>query len=288
MLRALFKEPLLHFLLIALAIFAVQGLVADGRTRAPDAIVVSAPKIEQMATLFTRTWHRPPSADELKGLIDDHVKEEIFVRQALELGLDKDDTVVRRRLRQKMEFLNEADAETLEATEAELQAYLDANPDAFRVGRMLAFQQVYLNPLWHGETIDADAAALLKRLQAEPGADRSALGDPTLLPAELPVSDDASIGQTFGFDFAGVLDESPVGVWTGPVASTFGVHLVRVTERVPAQTPKLDEVREAVVREWTNAKRRELQEQRFAELLKGYTVTVVSMAGKVGDKEAAP
>lgn len=276
MLKSLLKEPLLHFLLLALAIFAVHGLISDGRTRAPDGIVVSAPKIEQMATLFTRTWHRPPTADELKGLIDDHVKEEILVRQALALGLDKDDTVVRRRLRQKMEFLTEAETPT--PTDAELDAYLKANPDAFKVGRMLAFQQVYLNPLRRGEAIDEDAASLLMALQAEPDADLSTLGDPTLLPAELPRSGDASIGQTFGFEFVDQLDDAPLGQWTGPVASAFGVHLVRVKERVPGRTPTLGEVREAVAREWTNVKRMEMEDQRLAELLKGYTVTVESRA----------
>lgn len=278
MLKRLYKEPLLHFLALALAIFAAHGLLGDGGARAPDSIVVTAPKVEQMATLFARTWHRAPSPDELKGLIDDHVKEEILVRQALALGLDRDDTVVRRRLRQKMEFLTEADAEMLEATEADLQAYLETHPDMFRVGRLLAFQQVFLNPLQRGEAIDEDAAALLEALQAAPDADISARGDPTLLPPELPPSDDASIGPIFGADFAAALDGAPEGQWMGPVASTFGLHLIRVTESIPGRMPTLEEVRDAVVREWTNAQRGELEDRRFAELLKGYTITIESPA----------
>lgn len=279
MLKPLLKEPLLHFLLIALAIFAVHGLVGADAEKKTDSIVVTAPKIEQMASLFAKTWQRPPTADELKGLIDDHVKEEILVRQALEIGLDKDDTVVRRRLRQKMEFLNNADAEALEATEVELQAYLAANPGAFRVDGMLAFQQVFLNPQRRGEAIDQNAASVLEALLADPAADPSPLGDPTLLPPGLPLSGAASIGQTFGFDFAEALGKAPVGHWTGPVTSTFGLHLVRVTERVQGRTPTLDEVREAVAREWTNARRKELEDKHLAELLKGYKVTIESPDG---------
>lgn len=284
MLRRLFKEPLLHFLLIALAIFAAYGLFSDANTREPDSsIVVTAPKIEQMATLFARTWQRPPSAGELKGLIDDHVKEEILVRQALALGLDKDDTVVRRRLRQKMEFLTEA--ETPAPTEAELDAYLKANPAAFEIDAMLAFEQVFLNPERHSDRIGEDAAAVLDALR-KPGADPGLMGDATLLPAELPLSGKAVIGQSFGGGFAEALDKAPVGQWTGPLASGFGVHLVRVTERVPGRTPALDEVRDDVLREWTNARRVELEDQRLAELLKGYTVTVESMADDVADMGA--
>ncbi|MEP9388592.1 peptidylprolyl isomerase [Mesorhizobium sp. KR9-304] len=278
MLKSLLKEPLLHFLLLALAIFAVHGLVSDVDEKT-DSIVVTAPKIEQMATLFAKTWQRSPTPEELKGLIDDHVKEEILVRQALALGLDKDDTVVRRRLRQKMEFLNAAEAEALEATDAELQAYLDANPDAFRIDGALAFQQVFVNPQRRGQATGQDAASILEVLLSDPEIDRSGLGDPTLLPPDLPLSTTTQISQTFGAEFAEALSKVPPGPWTGPVASTYGQHLVRVTERLQGRTPVLDEVREAVAREWTNARRQELEDARLAELLKGYSVTIESPAG---------
>lgn len=276
MLKRLFKEPLVHFLLLALAIFAVYGLFNGAGAQQPGGIVVTAPKVEQMAALFAKTWQRPPTPDELKGLIDDYVKEEILVRQALELGLDKDDTVVRRRLRQKMEFL--ADAQTPAPTEADLQAYLDAAPDGFRIDGTLAFQQVFLNAQRRGEAVNRDAASMLEMLSADPDADYAALGDATQLPAELPLSSEASIGQTFGAGFADALAKAPVGTWTGPVVSSFGVHLVRVTGREPGRVPTLAEVRGEVVREWTNARRREFDDQRFAALLKNYTVTIAPLS----------
>lgn len=279
LLKRVLREPLVHFLLLALLIFAGYGLLGADAEDKPDSIVVTAPKIEQMATVFTKTWQRPPTAEELKGLIDDHVKEEILVRQALELDLDRDDTVVRRRLRQKMEFLNAADAEALTATDAELDAFLKANPTTFEIDPMLAFQQIVLTPQRHGEAIERDAAAILEVLLSQPAANPASLGDASLLPPELPLTSKTSIGQTFGADFAEELDKAPLGQWTGPVNSGFGLHLLRVTKRVPGRVPTLDEVRDAVAREWTNAKRKELENQRFAELLKRYVVSIESPAG---------
>jgi len=280
MLKSLIREPLLHFLLLALAIFAIYDQLGDGKTQAPDSIVVTAPKIEQMAGLFTKTWQRAPTSDELKGLIDDYVKEEVLVRQALSLGLDRDDTVVRRRLRQKMEFLNAVEAEELQATDAELEAYLAANPDAFAFDGMLAFQQVFLNAQQRGGTIEQDAAAILELLQTNPEADRSLLGDTTLLPPDLPLAPEASIREIFGAEFTDALGKAIVGQWTGPIVSTFGYHLLRVVERKPGRVPALGEVRDAVQREWTNARRKSLDDQRFAELLKGYVVSIESATGE--------
>ena len=116
MLKRLLKEPLFHFFLLALLIFAAYGVVGPTGAGKPDSIVVTAPKIEQMAVIFAKTWQRPPTAQELKGLIDDYVKDEIYTREALALGLDKDDTVIRRRLRQKMEFMNDTNVDALVPT----------------------------------------------------------------------------------------------------------------------------------------------------------------------------
>ncbi|MBW9052302.1 peptidyl-prolyl cis-trans isomerase [Rhizobium mesosinicum] len=268
------REPLVHFLLLALAIFLVYRLLGGYGESRPDGIIVTAPKIEQMATLFTKTWQRPPTSDELKALIDDYVKEEVLVREALALGLDRDDTVVRRRLRQKMEFLDAAAAEVLTPTDSELGAYLQTNAATFEIDPMFAFQQVFFNPQRHGERTARDAASVLEALQANPAADRGFLGDPTLLPPDLPLSSKTAIGETFGAEFTEKLDKAPLDQWTGPIASSFGLHLIRVSKRMPGRVPALGEVRDAVAREWTNAKRKDLEDERFAELLKHYMVSI--------------
>ncbi|NVD41937.1 peptidyl-prolyl cis-trans isomerase [Ensifer sp. HO-A22] len=264
------REPLLHFLALALLIFAANGLLG-GNAKAPDEIVVTAAKIEQMAALFDKTWQRSPTAGELKGMIDDYIKEEILVRQALELGLDRDDAIVRRRLRQKMEFLS---ADPVTATNPELEDYLEANPAAFATDTKLAFEQVFLNPTRHGKTIAEDAAALLANLRSNDTADPASLGDVSLLPAVVQLTSRSAIDQFFGGSLAEGLEKAPLGQWTGPIASSFGLHLVRVSKHEPGRMPKLEDVRDDVAREWGNAKRAELERQRFAELLARYQISV--------------
>ncbi len=279
MLKRLLKEPLSHFIALALVIFAVYFAFAPSGAGSPDRIIITGPKIEQLAAIFAKTWQRPPVAAELKGLVDDYVKEEIYYREAKALGLDMDDTVIRRRLRLKMEFLNDAAIDTLKPTDAELDAYLKAHPADFEIEPMLAFQQVFLNPERHGDKIDQDAAAILAALLANPAADPATLGDASLLPSELPLTGMMSIGQTFGTEFGDALDRMTVGQWAGPLKSGFGLHIVRVTERMAGRMPALGEVRDAVLREWSNAKRKEMEDSRFNELLKRYEVTIESPSG---------
>lgn len=273
--KQLLREPLLHFTALALLIFAAFSVLAPETQQAPaDSIVVSAGKIEQMAAIFARTWQRPPGAEELKGLVDDYVTEEIYVREALALGLDQNDTVIRRRLRQKMEFMTSADVDALIPTDAELQAYLEAHPDDFTEPPQIAFQQVFLNPDRRPDRLDQDAAALLELLRADPEADLSVLGDGSLLPIESSLSSTTMINRIFGPEIAQALAQSESGVWIGPVGSPYGLHLVRVTGREPGRSPALAEIRDEVLREWINAKRQELEAARLAELLGRYEVRI--------------
>jgi len=274
MLKRLLKEPLFHFFLIALLIFAVYGLVRPTGTGGSENIVVTAPKIEQMATIFAKTWQRPPTIEELKGLIDDYVREEIYAREAVALGLDQDDAVIRRRLQQKMEFMNDVNVDALVPTDAELETYLKSHAAAFAVDPMTAFQQVFLNPQLHGDKVEQDARTILTALRATPPADAATLGDATLLPAELPLTAKSSIGQTFGHEFADALDEVEPDQWSGPILSTFGLHIVRVSKREAGRVPALSEVRDAVKRQWSNAQSKEFEKVRFNELLKRYHVTI--------------
>ena len=276
MLKGLLKEPLVHFLALALVVFALYGLINRSEAEKPDRIVITGPKIEQIASLFAKAWQRPPTAAELKDLIDDYVKEEILVREAFALGIDKDDTVIRRRLRLKMEFLSDAESDALLPTDPELAAYLKANPAKFEIDPMIAFRQIYLNPQRRGGTLDQDAATILEVLHSDVRPDPSTLGDSTLLPSELPVTSKSSIGHIFGREFADALRSATPGQWSGPIKSAFGFHIVRVSEYKTGRTPALDEVRDAVAREWTNEKRKARQDARFNELLKRYQVVIES------------
>jgi hypothetical protein len=275
----LLREPLVHFLAFALIVFAAYHILAPSRDGGQTGrIVVTAGKIEQMGARFAQVWQRPPTPQELKGLIDEEVKEEIYVREALALGLDKDDTLIRRRLRQKMELLSDTGAHALSPTDAELEAYLKSHPETFAVDPAMSFQQVFLNRQRQGAGIDQAAAAILETLKANPETDASTPGDASLLPTEMPLTGVKSIGHMFGSEFADAIGKAKAGAWIGPIASGFGLHVVRVSERREGRVPALGEVRDAVMREWSNAKRKELEDGRLAALLKRYEVTLESVS----------
>jgi hypothetical protein len=275
--KRLLREPLIHFLVLGAGIFILFGAVGDVRDEKSDRIVVSAGKIENLAKLWRRTWQRPPTAEELDGLIVDHVKEEVFYREARVLGLDLDDTIIRRRLRQKMEFLVEDVAAAAEPTEAELQAFLEKNPDAFRVPPLVTFSHIFLNQDRRGEAAHRDAERLLGELGKGNGRiDPAALGDPFLLPHDFKVLPENEVVKLFGQEFAARLLELKPGQWTGPVESGYGVHLVFIRERTEPQTGELAEVRDAVSREWREARRREANATFYQRLRERYTVIVES------------
>jgi hypothetical protein len=274
--KRILGEPLLHFLLIGAGLFLAWGLIPrDQRSGEAGEIVVTQGQVEHLAAGFARTWQRPPSADELAGLVQDHIREEVYYREALAMGLDQNDIVIRRRLRQKLEFILDDVATRAEPTEAELQAYLLAHPETFRSEPRLSFRQIYLSPDLRGTRIEADAAQLLAQLnQAGAEVDAAALGDATLLESGFVDVAPSDVAAQFGADFADLLVELTVGEWHGPLRSAFGLHLVQVSERQDAALPALAEVRDTVRREWDKARRAELRELGYRELLSRYTVTV--------------
>lgn len=273
--RRILSEPFVHFLAIGALIFAVYAAI-DQRNDAPreETIVVSAGQIGQIFEVFARTWQRPPTQDELRGLIDAYVKEEVFYREGRKLGLDDNDTVFRRRLQQKMEFLMEPSPAELTPADGELEAFLEENREAFRIPPHFAFEQAYFSPERRGATAAQDAAAALERLRAGATDDPAEAGDPTMLPQRMALTPADRIELNFGGDFAAGLADAPVGEWFGPVRSGFGLHLVKVDERTEARDPPLSEVIGFVTRAWEDTRRREIADRRYAEMAEKYTVVV--------------
>lgn len=287
--KRLLEEPLLHFLLLGAGLFAAYALVArPAGPPPPGHIVVSAGRIEHLATGFVRVWQRPPSDTELAGLIDDWVREEIATREAMALGLDKEDTVIRRRLRQKFEFVSDDIAAQAEPTDAELGAFLRAHPDRFRVEPRFTFSQVFLDPTRHGTNLARHAAEMLARLkQAGDAADPREVGDSFLLEPTFLATPAGEVRKQFGEQFATALAGLPPGQWQGPIESGYGAHLVLVRERTEGHVPGLAEARDSVLREWTNARRLEGNERFYRELRKRYTVTVERPEKAKGRKQMA-
>ena len=279
-LRRWLGEPLLHFLALGALIFVAYAALSPGGSPGDRRIVVTPALVEHLAETFALTWQRPPSESEIRALVEDHVKEEILYREALALGLDRDDVVVRRRLRQKMEFLSEDVALMTEPNDDDLRAYLAAHPDDFRRDAIVGFVHVFLSPERRGAALKTDAARVLAALRrgdaaADTAADVAAsFGDPFLLPSRFEGIAMRDVASQLGESFASALAAAPVGEWTGPVASSYGAHLIRVSTREDARLPTLEENRELVEREWRAAERRKANEAFYAKLRERYVVSI--------------
>jgi hypothetical protein len=270
----LLREPLLQFLALGAILFALYALVEKRGAEAPEKIVVSSARIANLADGFSRTWRRPPGKEELENLIENYIRDEVFYRAGRAAGLDRDDVVIRRRVRQKMEFLTE-EISAPEPSESELGSFLAANPDRFRTEDRLSFHHVYLSPSRRVDTIEQDLKQVGAAVSgaATPAA-ASELGDPFLLGAEFNAVSPRDVASTFGDGFARQVFSVEQGRWQGPVASTFGQHFVFVTDRSRGSVPPLDAVRTAVVREWANARRREAEQKLYRSLRNRYEITV--------------
>ena len=242
--------------------------------RPAERIVIGTGEVERLAATFSRQWMRPPTAEELKGMIDQDIREEVYSREAIAMGLDRDDTIIRRRLRQKLEFLSEDVAAQQKPTEGELQSYLERHAEKFRTEATLTFRQVYMSKT-DGAQAERRAAGLLARLRAEgAGARIENMGDRISLPAEVEAASERDVSRDFGPAFAAKLATLPAGRWEGPVESGYGIHLVLVRERRPGSTPELARVREAVLRDWQAERRNEVNEAFYKALRAKYTVSV--------------
>ncbi len=269
MLRRLLREPVVQFVLLGGALFLLSGWLGPRRDQR---VVVSSGQIDRLFDTFAKTWMRPPTEQELQGLVGGFVKDEIFYREAVKLGLDRDDEVIRRRLRMKMEFWSDDAAEAREPTEQELEAFLAAHPEKFRESPRATLRQVFVSPSRRGDRSGPDARRLLEELRR--GADPSAIGDPLPLPESLESAPLEEIARVFGESFAEGVAKLPVGFWGGPVESGYGLHLVRVDAMTKAAAPELAAVRDAVAREWFAARREQAGRQLYDRLRRQYTVIV--------------
>lgn len=264
--RAALREPLVHFLLAGLAVFLLASLRDQPIDPASRTITISEDQVARLVTRWQAAWQRTPTPAEIDALIRDHIKEEVYYREALRLGLDQDDPIIRRRLRSKMEFLGGAAAENAVADDATLQAWVDRNPARYAAAPRISFDQIYLGQ-------DASAATSVRaRLRA--GADWATLGERLSLPTSLDAAERAAIDRQFGEGFAAELAALPIGEWQGPLTSGFGAHLVRVRAATAAAPPRLADVRQAAENDWRAATRAEREAKAYQGLLDGYTIRI--------------
>ena len=271
------KEPLLHFLLIGAGIYLLYGVFAEPAPEDVDkTIVVSAGEIEWMQTSWQKRWNRPPTPEEFDGLIQQYIRETVLYREALTMGLNKHDQVIRRRLAQKLEFLAKDLVALTPPTDEELLRYFDAHQDRYQEPARYTFTQVFIDPDKRGDTTLVDAEKIKATLiaQGEAIQDAGALGDSFMLQNYYPEKDQAEIQKLFGSGFAQSLMDLSPGQWHGPVLSGYGVHLVYVDNVSDPPPPVLAEVHERVVQDWKTEKGEELNEKFYANLRDRYTVVI--------------
>ena len=266
---------MLHFVLLGAGLFGLYRLTSDENTTATgEQIVVTAGKLEHLATLFGRTWQRPPTRQELQGLVDDYVREEVAYREGVALGLDRNDTIIRRRIRQKLDFVADEFASQLEPTEEELADYLQKHAEDFQIPSRMTFQHVYFNPDRHDGDASEMVTKLVAEVQANPAMDPLPRGDRTLLDSRFEDVSKRDVNNMFGSVFADAVFGLEPEAWHGPVESSFGFHMVRIEALEPGRVPDLETARRSVRREWEHARRVELEEKFYEQLLEKYEVVV--------------
>ncbi len=272
------REPLVHFLVLGVLMFGLFALVNDeASSRPPNRIEITVSNVERLREVWSKQWNRPPTETELKGLIESHLREEILYREGLALGLDQNDTIIRRRIAQKMKFLFEDLADQVKPTHEELKDYFDRNQNQYRFPARFSFTHVYFSVDQRGNSAVPDARRLLAQLQTSdaarlPVSDR---GDPFMLQYDFVRKTEQEVAKLFGQRFAEQLLESPEGSWQGPIESGYGLHLVRIHDKVEPRLPELNEVRDRVQTNLVSERRRETNEQVYQRLKARYEIVVV-------------
>lgn len=272
--KKLIKEPLIHFLLLGGALFLLFQLVnpQKGEPGAKEIVITSGIQ-EQLAAQYESVWGRPPSSQELEGLEAAYIREEILFREALAMGLEEGDGVIRQRLVEKMEFVAGETGDFPVPTNAELQAFLDAHPDRFQMDARTSFKQVFFDPDQHEGAPSGTILLALAQLTGKGAdADLSQWGEGGMFGESFGDFLQQDVIALFGEEFGEELMKAPEGIWYGPVSSVFGEHLIYVTGRERGQNPTLGEVREAVSNAWTAEQLTRSREAWFEEVKSGYTI----------------
>ena len=270
------REPLLHFLLIGLLLFGLYAYLNRGRirTQSPTQIVLSLDELRTMTAYFESQWRRPPTPQEFQAMVEDKVKEEVLYREGLVMGLDKDDTIVKRRMAQKLQFLAEDVATAHEPSTAELKAWFEKNTDKFALPSRYSFRHVYFSPDKRSKRTHDDAAQALTKIAGQPEDSPlvQSVSDRFMFQDYYGDRTPGAIAKEFGPQFAVALEKLKPGSWQGPIESGYGWHLVFVDTLIPGRVPAFEEVESEVKTAWLSDEKAQAWQKAYQEMRAKYTV----------------
>jgi hypothetical protein len=278
----IWREPVIHFFALGLVVFGLYALLDKKPEAAQDPFLVevTSADIEWMRTMWSKRMGREPTVEEMRGAVNQMIREQVLSREAVSLGLDEGDTVVRRRLAQKMDFLFQDLSNITEPSDSELQAYLRQQRSSYEIPAQMTFTHVYFSTDRRGEEAAAEAIRkLLDQLHTGKGnsSDAISLGDPFLLPSRFADQTHADIQKTFGSRFAETVWRQEPQSWQGPVPSGYGLHAVFVHQRSDAMLPDLSEVREKLKADWLADRQREISRAAYDKVRSRYRVLLEGM-----------
>ena len=280
-LYSLLREPLLHFLVIGAGLFFLFSQINNPQVETDHRITITQANLDRLATTWLKRVGRPPSAQEREQQLEHYIREQVLYREAMAMGLDQDDVIVRRRLAQKMEYLFNDLSFIPEPTETELSSFLTEHASKFTLPATITFSQIFLDPGERDQEINNDAEQLLEQLKETTSeVDTINLGDRSLLPYEFTKERENEITSMFGAAFTNQAFALPVNSWQGPITSEYGVHLIYINSYTEARLPPLAEIRERVASEWRSTKQHEANEIFYQSLYQRYEIILDDSVAK--------
>lgn len=274
--KALLKEPLLHFVVAAALIFAGHSLWSAKQARAASTIYISSADMERMGALYTAEAGSLPNAQDAQGMIADHVRNEALSREARKLRLDEGDTIIERRLAQKMTFMVSDLAEDSIPDNQALQEWFVGNQNTFKAPARISFKHVYLS-----QSDDSRAAKILETLNGNDAGNWRKIGDAFMLQREYVDLPSREVVRLFGVDFRNTVFELKArNDWQGPVTSALGTHLVKVERLEPASIPEFAAIRPRVEAQWQEENRKRQNAKAIAEIVSRYHVEIEGLDSK--------
>ncbi len=275
-----YKEPLLHFLIIGALIFVVFSVVnKDEITVSDNKIVITAAEIERLSANWSKKWNRQPTEIELKGLVNSYIKEEVYYREALALGLDQNDTILRRRLMQKMEFLSNDLAELNQPDESALNTYFLDNQERYELPARVSFTHIYFSLDKRGAKAFEDAKNVLSQLDALSAPEK---GDSFMMQYDFVQETPFEVERLFGKSFTEQLFKSEINTWQGPIESGYGLHLVRISEKIDSWMPELASVIDKVRTDLMFKRRQKMNKEIYERFKERYEIVIEDMPKQSG------